>query len=116
MNEGKKSDSRSQGGVSTSSKNSAISKIQENKLLAANYDPTKIKLLQDKLSDKERERLANLLKEIDDNIDDLKREKEEYFKQQLFTKVGKGFDTSSHLSRATGGSKTTTSNNAYLYS
>ena len=59
---------------------SNLSKIQQNKIAAGKHDPFKIKLLQDKLDEKGKARLAQLLKEIDDNIDELMKEKEEYFK------------------------------------
>jgi hypothetical protein len=47
---------------------------------AANYDPFKIKLLQDRLDDKAKARLATLLDDIDENMDELMKEKAEYSK------------------------------------
>jgi hypothetical protein len=68
-----------------------------------------------------------LLKEIDDNIDDLKKEKEEYARDGMksgpggFGGAGKYDDTRSQMSRMTSlgaGGRATVENstNAYLYS
>ena len=59
------------------------SKVRENKANVSKYDPYKIKLLQDRLDEKSKARLATLLQEIDDNLDDLKKEKEEYHKMGM---------------------------------
>lgn len=71
----KKSGRSGRSGVSTTS-----SKIFENKTNASKYDPFRIKLLQDRLNEKEKARLGALLKEIDDNIDQLMKEKADYHK------------------------------------
>ena len=105
-------ETKSLGGGSNVSGASNMSKIKENKILAGKHDPFKIKLLQDRLDEKGKARLAQLLKEIDDNIDELMKEKEEYFKQG--TKAGY-MDTKSQMSRVTGVSRVTDSSNAYLY-
>lgn len=93
-----------------SNQSSVSSKIQQNKLSQAKYDPFKIKLLQDKLDPKAKARLETLLQEIDDNMDELLKEKADYAKQGM-----KG-DTKSMMSKMTGVSRTTDANNAYLYS
>lgn len=93
-----------------SNQSGATSKIQQNKLAQARYDPYKIKLLQDKLDPKAKARLASLLSEIDENMEDLLKEKAEYARQGM-----KG-DTKSSMSKMTGVSRTTDANNAYLYS
>lgn len=107
-------DTKSVGESSNMSKMSGMSRIQQNKLEAGKHDPFKIKLLQDRLDDKGKARLAQLLKEIDDNIDELKKEKEEYFKHGANAKGGY-MDNKSQMSRATGVSRLTDSSNAYLY-
>lgn len=66
--------------------------------------------MQDKLDPKAKARLATLLDEIDENMDDLLKEKAEYAKQGM-----KG-DTKSMLSKMSGISRATDANNAYLYS
>jgi len=61
--------------------------------------------------------LEQLLKEIDDNMDELMREKADYHKQGMKSTQGGGqFDTRSQMSRVTGVSRATDSSNAYLYS
>ena len=97
------------------SKMSGMSKIQQNKLEAGKHDPFKIRLLQDRLDEKGKARLAQLLKEIDDNIDELRKEKEEYFKHGVKSTAGGYMDTKSQMSRVTGVSRVTDSSNAYLY-
>lgn len=47
---------------------SGSSKILENKREASNYNPYKIKLLQDRLDEKGKARLAEMLQEIDENL------------------------------------------------
>lgn len=85
------------------------------------HDPTRIKLLQDRLDPKGKARLEQLLQEIDDNMDELMKEKSEYHKMGMkstkggFAGAGQ-FDTKSHMSGVTGHSRVTTSSNAYLYS
>jgi ElaB/YqjD/DUF883 family membrane-anchored ribosome-binding protein len=59
------------------------------------------------LDPKAKARLETLLKEIEDNIDELMKEKAEYAKQGM-----KG-DTKSMMSKM---SRATDANNAYLYS
>lgn len=75
-------------------------KILKNKIEAGSYNPQKIKLLQDRLDEKGKSRLEALLRDIDDNMDDLLKEKAEYTKQGLKTtqggfSVGGQFDTKS---------------------
>ena len=60
-------------------------KILKNKIEAGSYNPQKIKLLQDRLDEKGKSRLEALLRDIDDNMDDLLKEKAEYTKQGLRT-------------------------------
>ena len=108
-------DTKSLGGSSNMSKMSGMSKIQQNKLEAGKHDPFKIRLLQDRLDEKGKARLAQLLKEIDDNIDELRKEKEEYFKHGVKSTAGGYMDTKSQMSRVTGVSRVTDSSNAYLY-
>ena len=92
--------SRRSGKSMRSGVSSTTSKILENKGRASQYDPYKIKLLQDRLSSPEKARLSALLQEIDDNYDALMKEKADYHKQGM--KVTKGgykgagaFDTQS---------------------
>ena len=92
-----------------------MTKIHQNKIYAGKHDPFKIKLLQDRLDEKGKARLAQLLKEIDDNIDELRKEKEEYFKHGGKSTSGGYMDTKSQMSRVTGVSRVTDSSNAYLY-
>ena len=61
--------SRRSGRSGRSGVSSTSSKIFENKLNAAQHDPFRIKLLQDRLNTREKSRLEALLKEIDDNMD-----------------------------------------------
>ena len=68
------------------------SKIRENINSQGKHDPFKIKLLQDRLSDKEKSRLDSLLNDIDENLEDILKEKNEYYK--------KGSDTKSTISKA----------------
>lgn len=58
----------------------ASSKILENKRAAKGYNPYKVKLLQDKLDAKGKERLAELMAEIDSDLPNLMKEKQEYYK------------------------------------
>lgn len=87
---------------SKTSKATDKSRIHSNIAGASKYNPLKIKLLQDRLNDTEKQRLNSLLQEIEDNLDDLMKEKQEYHRQQL-----KG-DTRSTVSRLT-------AENAYSY-
>ena len=80
--------SRRSGKSMRSGVSSTTSKILENKGRASQYDPYKIKLLQDRLSSPEKARLSALLQEIDDNYDALMKEKADYHKQGM--KVTKG--------------------------
>ena len=107
------SEAQSQSGYSTNSKLSDTSKIHQNITTAGKHDPFKIKLLQDRLDDKAKARLATMLTEIDDNLDDLMQEKAEYHKQGM--KSTKGFDVRSQMSRQTGASRITEGSNAYSY-
>lgn len=66
---------------SKNSKASDKSRIQQNIAGASKYDHLKVKLLQDRLNEKEKARLESLLKEIEDNLDGLMQEKQEYHKQ-----------------------------------
>ena len=66
--------------------------------------------MQDKLDPKAKARLATLLSEIDQNMEELMKEKSEYAKSGM-----KG-DTKSMFSKMTGVSRITDANNAYLYS
>ena len=68
-------------GKSVNSSMSENSKIRQNKIEAGRHDPYRVKLLQDRLDAKGKARLEQLLKEIDDNIDELMKEKAEYHKQ-----------------------------------
>ena len=69
---------------------------------AKNYNPYKKPMICEQLDDSSKNRLDNLMKDIDDNIDDIIKEKEEYEKpdggQSVFSKA---------ISEA---------NNAFLYS
>jgi hypothetical protein len=47
------------------------SRISKNKQEAGKFDPYKIRLLQDRLDAKEKARLDFMLKEIDENMDEL---------------------------------------------
>ena len=71
------------------------SRIRKNIGLAGKHDPTKIKLLQDKLDPKAKARLESLLDEIDENMDSLMKEKEEYSKSGMKSTQGVGFDSRS---------------------
>lgn len=71
-------------GKSQMSENSKMQdKIRQNKVEAARHDPRRIKLLQDRLNEKGKARLEQLLKDIDDNMEELMREKAEYHKQGM---------------------------------
>ena len=59
---------------------STTSKVLENKREAGKYNPFKIKLLQDRLDEKGKARLAEMLKDIDENLPQLMKEKQEYHK------------------------------------
>lgn len=75
----------------------ASSKIRENRQATKNYNPHKVKLLQDRLDEKGKARLAELLKEIDDDLPRIMKDKEQYYKN-----AGKSaFDTESQRSRVT---------------
>lgn len=79
---------------------SGTSRIQQNKISAAKYDPHRIKLLQDRLDEKSKARLAALLKDIDDNMDELMKEKAEYAKWGMKpNQGGSQLDTRSQISR-----------------
>ena len=113
--------SKKSGKSGRSNISSTTSRLQENKIKASKYDPFRIKLLQDRLNEKEKSRLQALLKEIDDNIDQLMKEKADYHKQGMKSVHGgyKGagsFDTQSQMSGRTGVSRAPDANNAYLYS
>ena len=71
------------------------SKIRKNIELAGKHDPTKIKLLQDRLDPKSKARLENLLNDIDENMDEIMKEKEEYSKSGMKSTMGGGFDLKS---------------------
>ena len=94
--------------------------INRNKLMQGKHDPSKIKLLQDRLDPKSKARLEKLLQEIDDNMEELMKEKEEYHKMGMrstkggFAGAGQ-FDTKSHMSGVTSATRAINSNNAYLY-
>ena len=68
---------------SKQSKMSENSKIKQNIDDVGKYDPYKIRLQQDRLGEKEKARLEALLSEIDDNLDELMKEKAEYYRQGL---------------------------------
>jgi len=68
------------------------SKIRENINSQGKHDMYKVKLLQDKLNEREKNRLDSLLGDIDDNLDEILKEKNEYYK--------KGSDTKSTISKA----------------
>ena len=117
--------SRRSGKSMRSGVSSTTSKILENKGRASQYDPYKIKLLQDRLSSPEKARLSALLQEIDDNYDALMKEKADYHKQGM--KVTKGgykgagaFDTQSQASGQSAATRqsraATDAQNAYIYS
>lgn len=65
-------------------------------MLAGQHDPTRIKLLQDRLDDKGRARLQSLLDDIDENLDEIMKDKAEYSRSGM---QGGGFDSKSQLSR-----------------
>lgn len=75
------------------------SRIKKNIELAGKYDPTKIKLLQDRLDPKAKARLESLLSDIDENMDSIMKEKDEYSKSGMKSTQGGGFDTKSYMSR-----------------
>ena len=93
---------------SFSKQSSMTSKIRQNIDNVGAYDPTRIKLLQDRLGDREKARLNEMLSEIDENLEDLMREKEDYHRQALKFKG----DFKSQMSRVS----KVSSNNAFLYS
>ena len=111
---------------SSGSKASMSSRVSQNKQNAKNFDPHKIKLLQDRLDDRQKARLEQLLKEVDENMEELMKEKAEYARDGMksgpggFGGAGRYDDTRSQMSRMTGagGGRATTENssNAYLYS
>jgi len=107
-------DTKSMGAGSSASNASNLSRVQENIQNVGKHDPYRIKLLQDKLDDRGKARLAKLLEEIDENIDGLMEEKKEYYKHGAKSTAGGFVDGKSHVSRVTGVSKAD-SNNAYLY-
>lgn len=81
-------DARSSYGESNVSGMTDNSIIRRNRLEQGRHDPTKIKLLQDRLDEKGKARLAQLLLEIDENMDDLMKEKAEYAKQGMRSTKG----------------------------
>lgn len=90
-----KDDLKSESGKSNFSQMSDNSKIRKNIELAGKHDPTKIKLLQDRLDPKSKARLENLLNDIDENMDEIMKEKEEYSKSGMKSTMGGGFDLKS---------------------
>lgn len=63
------------------SKTSTVtSKIKENIENVGKYDPYKIKLMQDRLNPNEKARLNEMLNEIDENLEEIMKEKAEYHK------------------------------------
>lgn len=75
-------------GKSSKSVMSENSRIRQNKIEAGRHDPYRVKLLQDRLDGKGKARLEQLLNEIDDNMDELMKEKAEYHKQGMKTTQG----------------------------
>ena len=75
--------SKKSGRSGRSGASSTTSKVFENKIQASKHDPYRIKLLQDRLNEQEKRRLEALLKEIDDDMDQLMKEKAEYHKQGM---------------------------------
>ena len=90
----------------TSKTSTMTSKVRQNRDNVGEYDPYKVKLMQDRLNPDEKERLQSLLQDIDDNLDQLMKEKAEYHKAALKS------DSKSAMSRIT----RTTDANAFLYS
>ena len=98
--EGKIGDTKSVSGTTDRSMRSNASdrsKIIENKRGAGSYNPYKIKLLQDRLDEKGKSRLADMLKEIDETLPELMKEKNEYSKMLAGKK--NAFENQSSISR-----------------
>ena len=73
-------ETKSVSGATDRSNMSTNSKVLENKREAGKWNPYKIKLLQDRLDEKGKSRLAEMLKDIDENLPELMKEKNEYAK------------------------------------
>jgi len=76
LQEAKLGDETKSIGIKSKRSTTSSSKVIQNKYNAFKYDPLKVKLLQDKLSVTEKERLEAMLKDIEENLDEIKKEKD----------------------------------------
>jgi hypothetical protein len=90
--------------MSGASSASRADKIKFNKENVGKYDPLKVRLLQDRLDDRQKDRLESLLDDIEQNWDEIMKEKAEYAKQ------GMKADTKSQMSRVSDATS-----NAFVY-